>query len=620
MSFRPGEFRIGELRVDPQGGEISGHGGQAVLDPKVMGVLVMLAERAGHVVAREDLLAQLWPDVVVTDDALSRCIYELRRQLGTVGGSEEFRALIETLPKRGYRLTAEVTPIAARPADSPAGRSGIRVAAWAVAAAAVAVAIVLVARLIPLDGRRASVAVLPFADMSETQDQAYLADGVAEEILDKLNQSTDLRVIARTSSFTFRGKNADIAEIARKLDVTHVLEGSVRRAGDDLRVTAQLIATSDSSHVWSTTFERKLGDLFAIQDEIAVAVASALQATLDLDRPGAAPSPKLAAYELVKQAEYAYQRRAPGDVERSVELFEQALKIDPSYARAWADLAGAYSLQAWNVDPPSEVLRAKQGNAALRAVELDSSLALAHARLAQYYREANQKDRARRHLDRAFALDPEDTLVLGYMAGNTLNTGDFAKAIEYQRTALLRDPLNSVVRQNLGVSLMAAGRLDEALASYRTLLELNPDVGPNVEVEIPRILTLQGRAEDAAGAAMRLPPGEFRDHAMALLHGSSRHRIEAAAALRRFEDHVSGDSARLPDHAVMDSVRLAETYAFLGSNDEAFAALTTRLEELEQHPEAAAHTWYLRHECRVAPFLKPLHADPRWSAFMAEPA
>jgi TolB-like protein/DNA-binding winged helix-turn-helix (wHTH) protein/Tfp pilus assembly protein PilF len=620
MSSQPGEFRIGELRVDPQGGEISGPGGQAALDPKVMGVLVMLAEHAGHVVAREDLLARLWPDVVVTDDALSRCIYELRRQLGTVGASEEFRALIETLPKRGYRLNAEVTPIAARPADSPAGRRGTRVAAWAVVAAAIAVAIVLVARLVTFDGPRASVAVLPFADLSETQDQAYLADGVAEEILDKLNQSTDLRVIARTSSFTFRGKSADIAEIARKLDVTHVLEGSVRRAGDDLRVTAQLIATSDSSHVWSTTFERKLGDLFAIQDEIAVAVASALQASLELDRSGSAPSPKLAAYELVKQAEYAYQRRAPGDVQHSVELLEQALEIDPSYARAWANLAGAYSLQAWSADPPSEVLRAKQGNAAIRAVELDPSLALGHARLAQYYWEANEPDMARQHFDRAHALDPGDPLVLGYISADAIDTGDFDAAIKHQRAGLLRDPLNSVARQNLGVVLMAAGRLDEALSNYRTLLELNPDVGPNVEVEISRILALQGRADEAAAAAMRLPPGEFRDHAMALLHGSSPHRKEADAALRRFADHVSGDSARLPDHAVMDSVRLAETYAFLGSNDEAFATLTTRLEELEKHPEAAAHTWYLRHECRVAPFLKPLHADPRWSAFMAEPA
>lgn len=613
-------FSIGELRVDPTEGEIAGPGGMQKLDPKVMSLLVILAEHANRVVAREVLLRRLWPDVVVTEDALSRCIYELRRQLASAGASEEFRGLIETLPKRGYRLNAEVTlhPPAAAAA---ARKSNLRWRLGALAlVAAIAIAVSFLGGQPPANARKASIAVLPFADLSETQDQMYLADGVAEEILDKLNQNTDLRVIARTSSFAFRGKDADIAEIARKLDVTHVLEGSIRRSGDKLRVTAQLIATDDSSHVWSTTFDRRLGDLFAIQDEIAAAVAGALKTTLKLAQAGQAPAPDFAAYDLSQQAYHLYFRRAPGDIDRSVELFEQAVKIDPHYARAWATLAGAYAMQAWSVDPPSDVLRAKQGHAAIRAVQLDPSLALAHARLAQYYWEGGDEELSRKHEERAFELDPNDPLLLGYAAGFAMEAGDLDRAIVYQRRALLRDPMNSVARQNLGVLLAANGRLDEALATYRALVEINPDVHPEIKVDIPRLLILLGRDEEAVSEAMHLPAGELRDHVLAFLNRSPAHRTEAEAALRRFEEYEQSPRADLPEYLNIDSVRLAENYAFRGLNEKAFDTLTRRRAAVMSHREAHQYFPKLRAELRLAPFLKPLHPDPRWAALMSESA
>jgi hypothetical protein len=155
------------------------------------------------------------------------------------------------------------------------------------------------------------------------------------------------------------------------------------------------------------------------------------------------------------------------------------------------------------------------------------------------------------------------------------------------------------------------------LTAYRTLLEMNPHVGPNVEVEISRLLTLQGREEEAFAAAMRLPAGEYRDHALGFLNRSEQHREEADAALRRFEEHESGgDGAQMPEHVVMDSVRLAENYAFRGLNDKVFETLANRLASFAGHPEADVHTWYLRNESRLAPFLKPLRADPRWSEFI----
>lgn len=616
-----GAFRLGDLQVNPQTGDVAGPGGRVQLDPKVMGVLVMLAGHAGQVVAREDLLARLWPDMVVTDDALSRCLYDLRRQLSTAGGHDDHRTLVETLPKRGYRLNGTVTPLAG---DTPAPVR--RTVLWVAGTAALLAAAIVAAFLLrpfsprPATAARPSIAVLPFVDMSEKQDQQYFGDGLAEEILDKLNRSADLRVIARTSSFWFRDKDADVADIARKLNVSHVLEGSVRKSGDDLRVTAQLISTHDSSHIWSTTYERKLGELFAIQDEIAQAIASALKVTLTSGPPQAASRPELEAFDLVKQGEERYYRRAPGDLERSIELFEKAVAVDPSYARAWATLAGAYALKAWETSPPSALLRAKQGEAALRAVEIDPQLALAQVRLSQYYEEAGKKELAAKHGRLAQQLDPDEPLVLSYLASDAVDAGDIGAAIAFYERALLRDPMNALSRQNLAVYQLADRRLDEALANIVILAEINPELGPDVTIEVSRIHTLKARYDDAAAAAMGLPPGKYRDQAMALLHASPAHRGEAEAALERLEAYVPDPRQDTPEHTVMDAVRRAEIYAFRGETDKAFATLSANLEALQKDANRAAYAWSLRHEARIAPFLNPLHADPRWAAFLGDSA
>jgi TolB-like protein len=499
--------------------------------------------------------------------------------------------------------------------------TGSQVHRWVFGGLAAAGAFVLAIAFLgsppPVDRQVASIAVLPFADLSETRDQAYLADGVAEEILDTLNENTDLRVIARTSSFAFRGKQVDVAEIARKLDVTHVLQGSIRRSGDSLRVTARLIAATDGSKLWSRTFDRRVEDMFAIQDEISVAVAGALRPTRNFNRADASAPPDFAAYDLVKQAEYAYWRRAPGDIDRSIELFEEALKLDPHDAKTWAALAGAYGLGAWSVDPPSDLLRARQGQAAIRAMELDPSLAFAHARLSQYYGWAGEAELARKHLHRALELDPDDPLVLGYISSEAMEGGDRDAALVHQRRALVRDPMNSVQRQNLGVLLTAHGRLQEALATYRTLEELNPDIDPNVQVDIPRLMVLLGRDDEAASEAMRLPAGEYRDHALAFLNRIPAHRKEADAALRRFEEHEQVMRAGPPDHQLADGLRLAENYAFRGLHEEAFDTLTQKFAALAGYAGADWRLSRLRHELGGSPFLEPLHADPRWAALLA---
>jgi TolB-like protein/Flp pilus assembly protein TadD len=496
--------------------------------------------------------------------------------------------------------------------------------AWSLAAAvAVAVAIaaglwVRASRDTPAPRAVLSIAVLPFVDMSENRDQAYLADGIAEEVLNHLAQLSDLRVIARTSSFSLRNQPVSVQEIARRLDITHVLEGSVRKSGDRVRVTAQLIEASDGAHLWSETYERTLVDVFAIQDEIAIGVASALKATLRFDSPGQESPPNMDAYEHVLQGEHFYFRRGTGDAERSVEQFQRALEIDPDYARAWAGLSAAYSLLAWKTDPPSKEIQARQRDAALRAVELNPGLAIAHQRLADYYDETGDDENKRKHYELALKLAPDDAMSLGHRAAGFMESGEYGAAIAIQKVLVARDPLNSVYRQLLNVSLMADGRFEEALSSYETMADLNLNVSPDWTIEIPRILALLGRYEEAVPAALRLPPGKYRDQAMSLMFRASGHHDEAAAALARLEAYVPAPPLEGPQDRIMDAVRLAETYAFTGRTDTAFETLASKRGELTRRADPDHYIRYLSYESRLSPFLKPLHDDPRWAELVAE--
>jgi TolB-like protein/DNA-binding winged helix-turn-helix (wHTH) protein len=617
-------FRIGDLRVDPQTGDVEGPGRRVQLDPKVMGVLAMLAERAGQVVPREDLISRLWPDVVVTDDALSRCLYDLRRELAAAGGSDEYRALVETLPKRGYRLNGIAESIEPPPAANHIPRRGLWMWTAAVSAIVTLVAGVLLslnregvepAPVSATPGAVPRIAVLPFDDMSEKRDQQFLADGLTEDILNRLTRSEGLDVIARTSTFALRGQSLDIAEIAHRLSVTHVLEGSVRRTGDRIRVTAQLIDAADSDHLWSETYDRDLGDLFAIQDEISMAVASALATRLVL--PAGHETEKVDALVRFAQGEHFYYRRAPGDVRRAVAAYMDAVTLDPGYARAWAALAGAYSVLAWSSDPPDRSLIEKQGEAARRAVALAPGLGVAHHRLAQFLSESD-REAALEHLAESARLDPESPLTLSSQAELAVERGDFHAAVELHRRIIAADPMALIYRMNLAAMLVADGQLVAALEEYQNTRENFDGAEPDLDSEIVRVLVLLGRFPEAEHVVGGMPEGRARDYGTALLYALPAKRIEADAALARLA--MTPQDIALRDD-VFEVVRLAEIYAFRGQADEAFARLVGKKETLASRSDISdSFCWYLQLEARLSPFLKSLHSDPRWSAFVAEDA
>ena len=377
-----------------------------------------------------------------------------------------------------------------------------------------------------------SVAVLPFVDLSPEQDQEHFSDGISDEILYRLNQSPTLKVIARPSSFSFKGQETSIPEIAAKLHVTHVLEGSVRKSGNRVRLTVRLAEAASNSQVWSETYDYELGDIFEIQEEIAGQVATALNATL---AGGPAHDPKEAALEPFLRAEFFYNRRAAGDIVRAVKYYQQALSIDPEYARAWASLSGAYALLAFGGDMNREEALAKQGEAARKAVALDPNLAVGYARLGQYYWDIGDRESGYRTLDRAIALDPNDLLVLTFLAGIAMRNGDVAGAISRYDRIVARDPRSAAHHANRGIFLQAAGRFDEAKSELETAKEFSPDLAPQIDLTIARILIVQDRLDEASALIAGLPEDDAGPRSRA-----------RAPVLRTGPPHRSGCGAQSP--------------------------------------------------------------------------
>ena len=353
---------------------------------------------------------------------------------------------------------------------------------------------------------RPSIAVLPFADMSAGKDHEWFSDGLSEEIINALVQIPGLRVIARTSSFAFKGKQEDIRRIAEVLGVAHILEGSVRKAGDRIRVTAQLIAAADGSHLWSERYDRDISDVFAIQDEMARTIATTLQLTLtDHPLPIRTRTPLIAAYEAVLKARHLwFTDMTPEGMRQARQLIEHAIALDPTFAEARAILGVHFYLHAvLGLRPARDVVPiAKQHLAA--ALQIDDELPEAHAvlgALACMY-DYDWADAARR-FERArlreavvvarFVREVSEAMLLAIV-------GRHAQAVELLRQTIKQDPLNPSPHGSLGNVLASAGRLDEAAAEYRHVLELNAR-SPFAYEGLTIVHASQGRFTEALAAA-----------------------------------------------------------------------------------------------------------------------
>jgi TolB-like protein/DNA-binding winged helix-turn-helix (wHTH) protein/tetratricopeptide (TPR) repeat protein len=619
-------YEFGDFELDAQRRVLTSRadGQQQQITGRVFDTLLYLVERPGQLLDKRALMEALWPNVVVEEGNLTQTIHTLRKVLGERPGEHRY---IVTVAGRGYRFVADVKVRSARVEQPVPAESAPRVVdnkpprrrrAIAIAAATSWVAFLVIA-LFVVRGRDEpptaqptqvvpSIAVLPFADMSPAQDQEYFADGLSEEILNLLAQSEGMRVIARTSSFSFKDQSVDLATIARRLDVTHVLEGSVRKSGDRLRITAQLIDGATSAHIWSQTYDRTMQDIFSVQSEIAASVASALSVTLG-SRAGSkhaeTSSPK--AHEFYLQGRHLFNRRSASDILRAKEYFEEALRIDPSYARAWAALAGVYIVApSEGIQLPPDA-KTKWREAIERGVALAPDLAETNVRAAQYYWRNGDRVAGRRHLAAAREANPSDPLLLGVLMGRAVDEGRIEDALSMQRRVTAMDPLTYVNRTNLGTLLAGLGRFEEAQVEFERALELSP-ASEELRIHIVQVLVMQRRTDEALTVIQNIPAGFARDQSLALAYHARGDSAEADAALARLIE-----VAERPDSNHETALAVAELYAMRAELDQAFQWL-----DVANRRERAAEfdtNWIAN--LRLSPLLEPLRADPRWQALLA---
>ena len=440
-----------------------------------------------------------------------------------------------------------------------------------------------------------SIAVLPFVDMSAGKDQEYFSDGISEELLNLLAKIPQLQVTARTSSFAFKGKEVAIPEIARTLHVAHVLEGSVRKAGNSVRITAQLIKAGTDTHLWSQTYDRKLDDIFAIQDEIAADVVKQLKVTL----LGAAPKARTTdpeAYALYLQAVQLGRQFTAEAFQQSDALYRKVLAIDPRYAPAWYGLARNFGSETGQGLLPSKEGFAQAREAAVKALAIDPDYAPAHAQLgwiAMY--GDNDLAGAAQHLERALALDPADLSVLATSATLLQSLGRLDEALALEEAAVRRDPVNVTALFNLGYHQRMAGRLDAAIASFRTVLSLSPSNG-GAHCQLGVALLLKG---DAKGALAEIEQETSEIYKMIGLP-------MAYHALGRKADSDAALAALIAKYEKDGPSNIASVYAYRGEADKAFAWLDKAVE----YGDGGLG------EIVTDNLFDKIHADPRWLPFL----
>jgi TolB-like protein/Tfp pilus assembly protein PilF len=440
-----------------------------------------------------------------------------------------------------------------------------------------------------------SIAVLPFVNMSDEKSNEYFSDGISEELLNMLAKIPQLQVTARTSSFSFKGKEIKIPEIARELHVAHVLEGSVRKSGNSVRITAQLIKAGTGTHVWSQTYDRKLDDIFAIQGEIAADVVKQLKVTL----LGAAPKVRTTdpeAYALYLQAVQLGRQNTAEAFKQSDALFRKVLAIDPRYAPAWAALAENFYQEANDGLLSNKEGFAQASEAAMKALAIDPDYAPAHARLA-FIAMAGDNDLAgaAQHYKRALALDPSDLDVLRDSAGLLMVLGRLNEAMALNEAVVRRDPVNMNALFDHGWFQLMAGRFDAAIAAYRTVLSLAPG-WDNARVALGVALLLKG---DAPGALAEIEQETSEVYKMIGLP-------MAYYALGRKADSDAALAALIAKYEKDAPYNIAYAYAYRGEAGKAFEWLDKAIEYGD--PGIG--------EIVMENLFDKIHTDPRWLAFL----
>jgi TolB-like protein/Tfp pilus assembly protein PilF len=447
----------------------------------------------------------------------------------------------------------------------------------------------------PVGGTRKAIAVLPFLNMSSDQEQEYFSDGLSEELLNLLAKIPELQVAARTSSFSFKGQNLEIQEIAKRLKVAHVLEGSVRKSGNRVRITAQLIQAEDGYHLWSETYDRTLDDIFAIQDEIAAEVVAQLKITLLGEAPKVQKTDP-EAYALSLQARHFSRQSTVESYKHAIELFERALAIAPNYAAAWTGLGEVYETQARiGLRPVDEGYRLARESAD-KALAIAPECAPTHALLGHIAsNHDNDLVAAARYAERALELEPvnPDILIGASRLFRFLGRLDQGTALlEY---VVARDPVNPIGHFYLGVNYFYGGRPDEAIASFRTTLSLSPGY-VNAQATIGEALLFKGKPDAALTAIQQEPEEVWRLIGLSMAYHALGQTAESDAALAEL----------IEKHEQQSAYNIAYVLAFRGEADRAFEWLDKAVAFSDTGLAAIA----------TQPEFANIKTDPRWLPFL----
>jgi serine/threonine-protein kinase len=442
-----------------------------------------------------------------------------------------------------------------------------------------------------------SIAVLPFSNMSADKENEYFSDGLAEEILNLLAKSPELKVIARTSSFAFRGKEQDIRKIGEALDVGTVLEGSVRRAGSRIRVTAQLIDIKNGAHLWSERYDRELTDVFEVQDEIAASIAGALKVQLDLHSRAGRHTPRLDAYEAYLKARHCQWQLTRESMAQAREFYELAVKLDPKFALAHSGLADYFLVLSSTVMPAHEAVPRMRAEAQ-KALDLDPSLPEAHAMLAAVA-FVYDYDRAEgeRQFQLAMASEPVPPLVRDWYAIVLLASGRVEEALVQVDRAIREDPLNAMFHLTLSIYLNAAGRGDEAEAEFRRALELNSHLFTAYWLTLGRYLARGMEEQELACAEKFHSLAPWYPTAIGYLAGMLMRAGDTARARQLLSQIESGREYLQP-------LGLVVYYILIRDVEKAADWMERAIQQ--RVPGVTIH--------RLIPIFAALRASPRWPA------
>jgi TolB-like protein/DNA-binding winged helix-turn-helix (wHTH) protein/Flp pilus assembly protein TadD len=606
-------YEFGPFRLDPNRHRLFLGDEVVPLSPKAIQTLILLVENRGKLLERESLMDALWPHVIVEDANLTVTVSQLRKALNQNGEKGEF---IETIPRVGYRFVADICEVIKEPATLvpeerklqpmtgkveanettaappelqpqisllPEQRRPRRTQRRLIVVLALCLIITVGAMAYRLVGSGSSapanissVAVLPLKNLTGDPTAEYFSDGMTESIISELSKIPELKVISRASVFIFKGKEIDPTEAARRLGVASIVEGSLLKSKDRIRVQLRLVDAADGHVIWSgDSYERAAADIFEVQDEISCNVAEHLRPVFCAGKPARRSTENLAAYEAYLKGRYYMSQRTAEGLMKAIQFFQQAVEIDARYALAYCDLAECYKLAVWYVPMPASEAVPELQTAAIKATELDSSLAEAHVAMAEVYSFQWRWNESLAENERAITLNP------GYGAGHhnvalaLALTGRNAEALTHIQRARELDPLSVIINTDFGWVYYLGHRYDEAIAQYQKALELDPNF-TLAHFDLALAYSALGRHDEAI-AEMQKARGRGSDYLAGLgyLYAVAGRRAEALTTLAELQ--------RLAEQQYVPPYHFAWIYTGLGDKDKAIALLQQVYAEHTQH-------------------------------------